>query len=793
MNRTLFLTITVGLITTALLRAQTPERYARVEISLVGKNVNDLAALGIEADHGQWLSGRSLVTELSESEIALVKNAGFQLTTLIPDLQTWLRERDKNAPVVSRNEFCPSGGAAYPTPLNYTYGTMAGYHTYAQMLDVLDDMAAKFPHLITVKKPISDTIVTWEGRPIWYVKISDNPNANEGEKQVLYTSLHHAREPNSASQMIFYMWYLLENYAYDPLIQYIVNNLELHFIPCVNPDGYVYNETTNPDGYGFWRKNRRNNGDGTFGVDLNRNYGYFWGNDNSGSSPITNSQTYRGPSPFSEPETRAMRDFCLEHDFLFAFNYHTFSNLLIYPWAYNDSPADSSLIKYAQLFTRENNYVYGTTGQTVGYPVNGSSDDWMYAQAGALSYTPEVGKTGFWPSFGEIDNLNRENVWPNLSMALCALRFADISDLNETFVYPTTSQMSFGIRRYGMEDGPFTVKLEPLSAGITSPSATQVFDLQVFESANFNFPVAFASNVPTGAELLFLLETSSGNFVKKDTLRKIFIANSNNLALLYENSCDDFLGWLGTFDITTETFVSPPASFTDSPNAPYSPNSIAVHYFEDAVLIPDSVIFAQLRFFARWDIEPRFDYAQVIALDEAFEATPLCGIYSKAGAGPPQPDNEPIYDGLQFDWVEERINLSDFVGKPIRIGFILQSNGFIEGDGFYFDDVRIEYLSASSSTPIVQALLDFQVMQNQPNPTSGVTLIRWETREQNVSDEALLLAFNVLGEKMYERTVNLKHENHVRLDTRTWPPGLYTYLLRTADGQTQPFKMTVVR
>src|SRR5690606_40564789 len=112
---------------------------------------------------------------------------------------------------------------------------MAGYLTYQQMLDVLDDMAAKFPNLITVKAVVSDTNLTWEGRPLWYVKISDNPNTDEPEKEVLYTALHHAREPNSLSQMIFYMWYLLENYDTNPEIQYLVNNLDLYFIPCVKP------------------------------------------------------------------------------------------------------------------------------------------------------------------------------------------------------------------------------------------------------------------------------------------------------------------------------------------------------------------------------------------------------------------------------------------------------------------------------------------------------------------------------------------------------------------------------
>jgi len=105
------------------------------------------------------------------------------------------------------------------------------------------------------------------------------------------------------------MWYLLENYSSDPSIKNIVDNTEMYFIPVVNPDGYIYNQTTNPNGGGLWRKNRRNNGDNTYGVDLNRNYSYNWGYDNTGSSGNTNSDTYRGPSPFSEPESRIMRDF----------------------------------------------------------------------------------------------------------------------------------------------------------------------------------------------------------------------------------------------------------------------------------------------------------------------------------------------------------------------------------------------------------------------------------------------------------------------------------------------------
>ena len=115
------------------------------------------------------------------------------------------------------------------------------------------------------------------------MKISDNPNTDEPEPEVLYTALHHAREPESLSQLIYYMWYVLENYATDPEVQALVDNTEMYFAPCINPDGYLYNEQTDPNGGGLWRKNRRDNLDGEFGVDLNRNYDFSWGYDDTGS------------------------------------------------------------------------------------------------------------------------------------------------------------------------------------------------------------------------------------------------------------------------------------------------------------------------------------------------------------------------------------------------------------------------------------------------------------------------------------------------------------------------------
>lgn len=771
--------------------AQTPEKYSRVEINLQNKDVTELARLGIETDHGLHTPGRSLVTDLSASELLLTQNAGFQTKIRIDDLKKDYLERLQNPSAADRNESCQGGGVTpYPTPTNYTYGTMGGYHTLEEMMAVLDDMRAKYPNLISARADASDTIVTWEGRKIQYVKISDNPDSEETEPEVLYNALHHAREPNGASQMLFFMWYLLENYASDPEIQYIVDNAELYFIPCVNPDGYVFNETNEPLGGGFWRKNRRDNGNGTFGVDLNRNYGYFWGNDNSGSSPNPQSDTYRGPGPFSEPETRTMRDFVLAHDFVFSQNYHTFSNLLIYPWAYNNQLADPSLATFAKLFTRENHYKTGTSIETVGYNVNGNSDDWIYAEGGAHSFTPEVGTTGFWPQPSEIDDLNRENVWQNLSTALCALRFGEVTDVSSDYYSTLSPNIQADFIRYGFQDGPITISLLPLSSNIINVTPTeQTLDLGQFETESINFEVNLQSSMQLGDEFTLILTYSNGAYTKYDTLHKFF--GGKKLVAFQEDgsSVDE---WNGAWDITQSTFVSAPSSVTDSPNGDYDPNTYSdIQFSNPGVNIPLGAKSPQVRFWAKWDLETGYDYVQLRAT--GFTDQALCGRFTRQGTGNgAQPEGEPIFDGFQGEWVEECMDLSDFIGQTIDLRFIFGSDNGDERDGFYFDDLRVEFIDPTLLNTVSLSLQDFRVRQNEPNPASQYTLVRWENTKK-LSGAASLVVFNNLGVKIAERTVNISSQNEVRLDTQLWPAGLYTYLLQTSEGQSQPMKMTIVK
>jgi hypothetical protein len=151
----------------------------------------------------------------------------------------------------------------------------------------------------------------------------------------------------------------------------------------LNPDGHVYVQNNHTgDWWTWWRKNRRDNGDGTFGVDPNRNYSYMWGYDDAGSSPDPSSPVYRGPAPFSEPETQAMRDFCASRSFTLALSYHSYGELILFPWGYAPIYTDDHEMFFtlADSLKRGNDYIPGNTAMGAIYPTNGDSDDWAYGE-----------------------------------------------------------------------------------------------------------------------------------------------------------------------------------------------------------------------------------------------------------------------------------------------------------------------------------------------------------------------------------------------------------------------------
>jgi hypothetical protein len=274
---------------------------------------------------------------------------------------------------------------------------MGGYHTYREVMAAMDSMHTLYPSITTAKMDIGHS---YEDSVIWAIKISDNPTVDEDEPEVFFNSLIHAREPAGMEVLLYFMWYLLNNYGTDPVATHLVNDRELWFVPVVNPEGYCYNEYTNPSGGGMWRNNRRDCG-ADYGVDLNRNWGYMWGYDNEGSSPYCGDETYRGSGPFSEPTTQAMRDFILSRHFVMCLDNHTYGMWLIYPWCYDRlyTPDHNLFVAITDSMAVFNGHTPGTAWETVNYPVNGGSVDWEYGDQGIIGISPEIGteSDGFWP------------------------------------------------------------------------------------------------------------------------------------------------------------------------------------------------------------------------------------------------------------------------------------------------------------------------------------------------------------------------------------------------------------
>jgi hypothetical protein len=286
-----------------------------------------------------------------------------------------------------------TSSAEEPRPLGPTV-----YHSFAEMETELNQIAADHPS-ITKLESIGKS---YEGRDIWAMKVSDNPDIEEDEPEIYYNSMHHAREWLTMEVSLYILNYLTDNYGSNSTITNIVDNRQIWVIPCVNPDGRVWDSAADdptshrsqPSG---WRKNRVDHGEGSRGVDLNRNYGYMWGG--AGASDVPSSPTYRGPEPFSELETKAIRDFVSQHDFVFAISYHAYGQLLLYPWGYTyNDPADEDLFlavgeNMAELITNKAGSSYpGYTPQQGSdlYLTSGTDDDWLYGQMGIYPYTIEL-------------------------------------------------------------------------------------------------------------------------------------------------------------------------------------------------------------------------------------------------------------------------------------------------------------------------------------------------------------------------------------------------------------------
>ena len=328
-------------------------------------------------------------------------------------------------------------------------GLRASYPTFSQLFSDMTSLASNHSNIASMFS-IGES---YEGRNIWCIEISDNPGVDEGEVGIVIMGCHHAREWPTVVVPYEFASRLTSEYGTDATITDLVNNHRIWIIPCVNPDGYYY---SHDQGVTYWRKNRRPVGGGEYGVDLNRNYDGAsngdpageWGSIGTGSQSHNQSQdTYVGPTPFSELETQAVRDFFNARDVTLSISYHTYSELVLWPWGHdgNSQTDDNALMVsigqgMAARITQQDGFGTYTPQQSSAlYPTTGDSDSWIYGYRyyeqgkNTLAFTVEMGQS-FQPAQGTtLDQIVDEN-WDG---ALYAMQQAASAEAQMTpFVLP---------------------------------------------------------------------------------------------------------------------------------------------------------------------------------------------------------------------------------------------------------------------------------------------------------------------------------------------------------------------
>ena len=264
-------------------------------------------------------------------------------------------------------------------------------------------------------------------REIWAAKVSDNVAVDEAETEVLFTANQHAREHLTVEMALYTLRELTSKYATDARIKNVVDSREIWIVFMVNPDGVEYDIATGA--YRSWRKNRQPNGTSQYvGTDLNRNWGFQWGCC-GGSSGAFSSETYRGPSAFSAPETQRLRDFVSSRvvggtqQIKAAIDFHTYSELVLWPYGYTTADTGNGITANDQaMLSQLGRNMAATNGYTPEqssdlYIADGTINDWLWGVHRIANYTfemyPRTSSPGFYPPdevIGAQTSRNREAV-----------------------------------------------------------------------------------------------------------------------------------------------------------------------------------------------------------------------------------------------------------------------------------------------------------------------------------------------------------------------------------------------
>lgn len=320
----------------------------------------------------------------------------------------------------------------------------------------VDEIVASRPDLVT-KLTLGQSL---QGRDIVGMRIS-GPGTDK--PAVLFNAAQHAREWIAPMVPMYIAEQLIAEYDTNPVVQELVDGVEIFIVPVVNPDGYEYSW----DVERFWRKNRRNNGNGTWGVDLNRNWDIDWNGGDSNSND-GNSDVYVGTAPMSEPEVQVMAAFIASHPNLVAhIDFHSHGNMILHPWGWTLAPSpDDDIVEplgeamqAAIASVHGVSYASGQPGEVL-YLADGIFPDWTYDAHGMFGYTIELRGPGFDPP-------------PSTILPTCEENFVGVQTMMQFVLDQPGVNFTFpqGLPDYINSDTPTstTVEITPVFAGPVMP------------------------------------------------------------------------------------------------------------------------------------------------------------------------------------------------------------------------------------------------------------------------------------------------------------------------------------
>ncbi|MCL5990885.1 MAG: immune inhibitor A, partial [Bacteroidetes bacterium] len=664
-------------------------------------------------------------------------------------------------------------------------GSMGGSYKLEEVYEVFAEMRQKYPDYVANPEVIGYTI---EERPIMAYSFGSKNPANK--KEVLFTALHHAREGSGLTTLVYFLWNLLEGIDKgNPESEYLLKNRTIYIVPVVNPDGVAFNENIAPNGGGLWRKNRKKINDSTYGVDLNRNYGpqQFWEADNNGSATNPEYETYRGNAPFSEPETQAMRDFCIKHRFKLACNFHSYGELIIFPWgAKNEETPDSIwFISFTEEATAKNNYSFGRGVQTVGYEVSGDSDDWMYYtipdKSKIFAMTPEVGtlKDGFWPYLNRYIPIAQDNLHLNYQLLWSA--GANLRPVRVLYDYDTVINegvITLTIENIGTEDAKASSKLNfvSLNDSVKVISTERfILPLKSNETQTERFTIPYPYGFENGSFVPFVCNIEQDNVLRTDTI---------NLQLYRYSTYNIFSGgslgppeWKNdNWNVVDDKSIGRKV-ITDSPGGNYSDLDNNYLIFNKPVLVTG--VNATLEFNARWNIEPKYDFVLIEASSDSGKIwTNLRSSKMRMGIGlkgSRQDSGRFGFDGFYPDYLRQECDLSQYLNKNVIFRFGLLSDAAANFDGIFIDNIKIRFYVDSieihddnnkDNTPI----------KCYPSPLKigEPLMIKFNTKIY-YSGNASVALYNALGEVVFASNIEQRENGNYKFEIPTayLSPGIF--------------------